>query len=145
MVHLVHLSPEFAVAGQLQPADFAEIAAQGFKSIVCNRPDGEDPAQISADVAEAAAVAAGLAFRHFPLRMPDVLDPVTADATKAMLDTLPGPILAYCRSGTRSAIAWAAAAVQVAPAEAVIEALQRADFVIPGLADELRTRAGNRS
>jgi len=141
MVRVVHLSPEFAVAGQLAVADFAALAAQGFKSVVCNRPDGEDPTQISAEQAHAAATAAGLAFRHFPLRMPDVLDPATADATKALLDTLPGPILAFCRSGTRSAIAWAAAATQVAPVDAVINALQQADFVIPGLADELRARA----
>jgi len=145
MVRVVHLSPQFAVAGQLSAVDFADLAAQGFKSVVCNRPDGEDPTQISAAEAQASATAAGLAFKHFPLRMPEVLDPATADATKAMLDTLPGPILAFCRSGTRSAIAWAAAAVQVAPADDVIDALQQADFVIPGLADELRARAAERS
>ncbi len=144
MVRVVHLTPDFAVAGQLSEADFAELAALGFKSILANRPDGEEMRQLSAQRSQELAAAAGLEFQFLPLRMMDVLEPVTADATRAALNTMPGPILAFCKSGTRSAIAWAAAAAQVAPVESVIETLEQADFAIAGLADELRARAAVR-
>jgi sulfide:quinone oxidoreductase len=141
MMRVVHLTPDFAVASQLAASDFASLAAQGFKSILANRPDGEDPSQLSETQSRTAAEAAGLVFRFLPLHMADVLEPATAAATRDALNSMPGPILAFCRSGTRSAIAWAAAATQVAPVESVIDALERADFAIPGIADELRARA----
>lgn len=141
MVRVIQLTPDFAVAGQLSEADFVEIAAQGFKSILANRPDGEEPTQLSANRSRELALAAGLAFQFLPLRMADVLEPATADATRAALNAMPGPMLAFCRSGTRSAIAWASAAAQVAPVEEVIATLERADFAIAGIADELRARA----
>jgi sulfide:quinone oxidoreductase len=140
MVRVVHLTPEFAVAGELSEADFAGLAAAGFKSILGNRPDGEAPHQLSSARVKELAEAAGLQFQFLPLRMTDVLEPVTADATRAALNAMPAPILAYCKSGTRSAIAWAAAAATVAPVEDVIATLERADFAIPGVADELRAR-----
>lgn len=144
MVRVIQLTPGFAVAGQLAEADFAELAALGFRSILANRPDGEDPAQVSASRSRELAEMAGMAFQFLPLHMVDVLEPGTADATRAALNAMPGPILAFCRSGTRSAIAWAAAASQVAPVETVIATLESADFVIPGIADELRARAAKR-
>jgi sulfide:quinone oxidoreductase len=140
MVRVVQLTPEFAVAGELAEADFAELAAAGFKSILANRPDGEAMSQLSAARTKELAEAAGLQFQFLPLRMMDVLEPVTAEATRAALNSMPGPILAFCRSGTRSAIAWAGAAATVAPVEDVIATLERADFAIAGLADELRAR-----
>jgi uncharacterized protein (TIGR01244 family) len=141
MARVIYLTPDFAVAGQLTAADIADLVAQGFKSVLGNRPDGEDPSQLSESQSRAAAEAAGLVFQFLPLHMSDVLEPATADATRRALNSMPGPILAFCRSGTRSAIAWAAAATQVAPVESVIQALERADFAIPGIADELRARA----
>ena len=141
MVRIQQLTPAFAVAGQLEAADFAALAAQGFKSIIANRPDGEGWGQPSASDCEQLATAAGLKFVHLPLRMPDVLEPETATATREAIAALPAPILAFCKSGTRSAIAWAAAAVATEPVETVIAALQQADVQIPGLASELRVRA----
>jgi sulfide:quinone oxidoreductase len=140
MVRVVHLTPEFAVAGELAEADFAELAAAGFKSIVCNRPDGEAFLQLSAARTKELAEAAGLQFQFLPLRMMDVLEPATANATRAALNTMPGPILAYCKSGTRSAIAWAAAAATTATVEDVIATLERAGFANAGVAGELRAR-----
>ena len=140
MTRIIHLDPNFAVAGQLTVADFKELAAQGFKSIISNRPDGEQWGQLSADKVRELAAAAGLTFRHIPLQMPDVLSPETAATTQDALDNLPGPVLAFCKSGTRSAIAWANAARRDQAADTVISALQRAGFNIPGLADELRNR-----
>ncbi len=143
MVRVVHLTPEFAVAGELAQADFAALAAAGFKSIVCNRPDAEAIFQLTAARTKELAEAAGLQFEFLPLRMTDVLEPATADATRAALNTMPGPILAYCKSGTRSAIAWAAAAATTTPVEDVVATLERAGFAIPGVADELRARSAS--
>ena len=141
MVAIQRLSPAFAVAGQLAEADFAALAAQGFKSIIANRPDGEQWGQLTAASCEKLATAAGLQFRHLPLRMAETLEPQAAEATRAALAEMPSPVLAFCKSGTRSAIAWAAAAISHEPVETVIGHLEGAGFQIPGLASELRVRA----
>ena len=143
MTRIVRLSPSFAVAGQLTAADFDEIAAQGFKSVIANRPDGEHPDQLSAAETEQLAMERGMAFRYLPLVMAIVLDPATSAATQAAIDEMPGPVLAFCRSGTRSAMAWAATAAQTQPVDSVIASLKAADFEIAGLAEELKARAGS--
>lgn len=141
MVRIISLSPTFAVAPQLTADDFAAVAAQGFKSVLCNRPDGEHPDQLSTAECATLAADAGLAFKALPLVMAMVLEPDTSAKTRAAVDALPAPVLAFCRSGTRSAMAWAATACQTEPVETVIASLKAADFEIPGLADELRARA----
>ncbi len=144
MVRIACLSPSFAVAGELTAADFVEIQAQGFKAILANRPDGESATQLSAARTEQLAAEHGMAFRYLPLVMADVLEPRTSIETQAAIDAMPGPVLAFCRSGTRSAMAWAATASLTDPVAGVIAALKQADFEIPGLADELAARAAAR-
>ena len=141
MARIVRLSPGYAVAGELSAADFAEIKAQGFKSIIANRPDGESMTQLSAAQTEALALENGMAFKYLPLVMADVLEARTSTATKAAIETLPGPILAFCRSGTRSAMAWAGTMSKTQPVETVMAALTNANFEIPGLASELQSRS----
>ncbi len=94
-----------SVSGQIDPAALPDIAAAGFRSIVSNRPDGEAPDQPGFAEIEAAAKAAGLEARYLPIRSGRATD---ADAASfgAALDALPGPVLAYCRTGTRSATLW---------------------------------------
>lgn len=104
------VTPDFAVAGQLAPADMAAIAAAGFRAIVKNRPENESPDQPSEAAIKAAAEAAGLAFHALPLRGPPSKE--EAAATAAILAAETGPVLAYCRSGTRSIMAWAAGQAQ---------------------------------
>lgn len=140
MVRIIRLSPSFAVAPQLNSADFAEVAAAGFKSVICNRPDGEGWGQPSAAACEQSAAAAGLAFRYLPLVMADVMEAQTSAATQAAIDAMPGPVLAFCRSGTRSAMAWAATTSKTTPIDSVLAALKQADFEIPGLDEALRNR-----
>ena len=100
------LSPDFAVAGQISAQDVAAIAQAGFRSIVCNRPDGEGgPAQPAFQAIEQAAVQAGLQARYLPV----VAGQITAAdgaALAHMLRELPPPVLAYCRSGARSTTLW---------------------------------------
>ena len=93
------VNEDFAVTGQIAPVQVSEIAGAGFKSIVCNRPDTEDGA-VPHDAVEEAARAAGLEFRFLPV----VSGAITEENVREMagiLEELPRPVLAYCRSGTR--------------------------------------------
>lgn len=95
------LSPTFAVAPQLFPEDMAEVAAAGYKSLIINRPDyeGGSDQPTAADVTRAAE-AVGLQVQYQPVVSGAMtMDDVTRFAE--LLRTLPGPVLAYCRSGTR--------------------------------------------
>ncbi|UVC13875.1 TIGR01244 family sulfur transferase [Mesorhizobium onobrychidis] len=90
----------YSVSGQIQPDEVAAIKAAGFKSVICNRPDDEQPGQPSADSVKAAVEAAGLAFRFIPVISGQITAENVGDQAEA-LDELEGPIFAYCRSGAR--------------------------------------------
>jgi uncharacterized protein (TIGR01244 family) len=96
------IAAEFVVSGQIQTSDLPEIAKAGFKSVICNRPDHEQPGQPASAEIEAAAKAAGLAFRDIPVSGAFGPTPDNLQATIEALNTLPRPIFAYCRSGARS-------------------------------------------
>lgn len=101
------LTSTIAVAGQISLTQVVEIAAAGFRVLVNNRPDGEDPGQPSSAQIEAAAVAAGLEYYHLPVTAMNFpgLDPVKM---AQLFDDESKPVLAFCRSGTRSANLWVA-------------------------------------
>ena len=102
------LTPDFAVAGQLQPEDMATAAAQGYALVINNRPEGEEPGQPGADAMAEAARSAGLEYHYIPLRGGGLtMDHISQ--TEAVLAQGKGPILAYCRSGMRSTTLWALA------------------------------------
>ena len=90
----------YAVSGQITLDEVADIKAAGFKSVICNRPDEEQPGQPSAASVGAAAKAAGLAFVHIPVISGQITADNVADQAAA-LDELQGPVFAYCRSGAR--------------------------------------------
>ena len=95
----------FAVAPQLAPQDMAEVAARGFALVINNRPDGEAPGQPDDQEMAAAARAAGLDHLHIPV----IGAPGSAEveAVRAAVAGADGPVLAFCRSGTRSIVTWA--------------------------------------
>ena len=96
------ISEDYSVSGQIQPEDVAAIKEAGFKSVICNRPDNEQPGQPSADTLKAAVEAAGLAFRYIPVISGQITAENVEDQAEA-LDELQGPVFAYCRSGARCA------------------------------------------
>ncbi|MDQ6638237.1 MAG: TIGR01244 family sulfur transferase [Pseudomonadota bacterium] len=103
------LSNEVSVAAQLGPEAMAEAAAAGFRSVINNRPDFEGgPAQPTSASVEAAARAAGLAYAWLPVA-PNFQSAEEIARFAQLLATLPKPILAFCRSGTRSGKLFAAA------------------------------------
>jgi len=95
------LTPEISVSGQVLPSEIAEAATLGFKSIVCNRPDGEEPGQPTHTEVEAAAKAAGLDLRYIPV-VPGLAGMNEVQAMAKALREMNGPVLAFCRSGARS-------------------------------------------
>jgi len=94
------ITEDYAVAGQIQPEDVGAIKAAGFRSVICNRPDNEQPGQPSHDAIKSAVEAAGLAFRYIPVVSGQITPEDVADQASA-LDELEGPVLAFCRSGAR--------------------------------------------
>jgi uncharacterized protein (TIGR01244 family) len=96
------LTPDIAVAAQLAPESMAEAATAGFRSVINNRPDFEGgPTQPTSASIEAAARAAGLDYAWLPVA-PNFQTEHEIARFAQMLATMPGPILAFCRSGTRS-------------------------------------------
>lgn len=107
MAEIRRLTERFAAAPQITPDDVAEIKAAGFGFIVNNRPDGEAADQPAGDEIEAAALAAGLGYCAIPIDQSGFT--VEQVAALSALMVSPRPILAYCRSGTRSTNLWALA------------------------------------
>ena len=102
------LDDKTLVAGQLTPDQVADLKAQGVTMLVNNRPDNEDAGQPLSTDMEAAARAAGLEYRHIPIRFG--IGPSDVEAMrKAMHAAGDGKLLAYCRAGNRSTLAWAVA------------------------------------
>lgn len=128
-----------AVTPQIAAADIPAIAEAGFRAIICNRPDGEERGQPAFDEVRAAAAEAGIEIRFQPVMSGAVTD-ADADAFAANLGDLPGPVLAYCRSGTRCAALWALARSRDLPVEQVLEATRRAGYEMAGLAPRLMRR-----
>ena len=93
---------------QIDAADLAEAKARGIRTIVNNRPDGEADEQTPGDAIAAAATAAGIAYHAIPITHAGFSAPQVA-AMAAILADAERPILAYCRSGTRSTLLWALA------------------------------------
>lgn len=111
------LSRAVAVSPQIQPADVPALAAAGYKAIICNRPDGEGADQPSFREIELAAQAAGIPAHYQPV-LPGQLSDEQATEFGRLLDALPQPVLAYCRSGMRSASLWGLSrGAGMAPAE----------------------------
>jgi uncharacterized protein (TIGR01244 family) len=104
MAEFKWVTSDFAVAGQITLDDIARAADAGFRTLVKNRLEGEEPSQPTESEIRAAAVRAGLDYRTVPFAGQP--PPGIVAATAALLEGAPQPILAYCRSGRRSIMAW---------------------------------------
>jgi uncharacterized protein (TIGR01244 family) len=133
MTTLRTIDASIAVAPQIAPEAIAELAAAGFTDIVNNRPDGEDFGQPDGDEIAAAAAAAGMTYTAIPVTQAGFSHP-QIDAMAAVLDKAKGPVLAYCRSGTRSCNLWALAAVKAGThPDAVMAKAAAAGYDLTGL------------
>lgn len=94
------LDGDFAVAGQITPEEVTKVAEAGFKTIVCARPDHEEPGQPNFAMIASAAKKAGLRAVHIPVS--SGIGEGQLIRMKAALEELPRPMFGYCRSGARA-------------------------------------------
>ena len=127
------ISPDLTVSPQIAAADVAAIKAEGYRSIICNRPDGEGADQPGFEEIEAAARTAGLETRYIPIQAGLVRDEDAEDFGAALRE-MPGPVLAYCRTGTRSATLWSLAQAGVRPIPEILAATKAAGYDMNGVA-----------
>jgi uncharacterized protein (TIGR01244 family) len=104
MADIRPVTDDFSVAPQIAPADLADLAGQGYRLVINNRPDHEVPGQPTSAEMEAAARAAGLDYRHIPVFGGP--GPAEVAAMREAIEQAAGPALAFCRSGTRSIVTW---------------------------------------
>ena len=126
------LTDELTVSPQIGPDDMAAIKAAGFRSLVCHRPDGEGADQPLFREIEGAAKAAGLEVRYQPVvsgRMSDE----DAAAFAGIMAELPKPVLAFCRTGTRSASLWALSQARSRPLPEILERSRTAGYDMAGI------------
>ena len=101
----------FSVSAQIGTDDISLITALGFKSIICNRPDGEAEGQTLFETIDDVATRAGLRTKYLPIAG---TGPVATDVAKfkQLFAELPKPVLAYCKTGNRSLATWSAGQVE---------------------------------
>ncbi len=122
----LHVSP------QILPEEVQTAAAQGYRAIISNRPDAEEPGQPMTEDIEAA----GLTFVHIPIRG-GAMTPDDVARFKAALAELPQPILGYCRSGTRTTFLWALSQAGERPAEEIVALAAAAGYDVSPLGPRL--------
>lgn len=128
---LKKIDERLSVNGQITPQDIVQAAAQGFRTIINNRPDGEEPGQPTSAELAATANAYGLAYRHIPIT-PGQFDDGAIAEFKAALEESPGPVLGFCRTGTRCATLWGLVTAPDKGVDETIDAAAQAGCDISG-------------
>ncbi|WP_372985332.1 TIGR01244 family sulfur transferase [Marinobacter sp.] len=132
-----------SVAPQISVEDVAEAARLGFKTLVANRPDHEEPGQPSMADIEAAAKEHGLEWVYMPVESGNITDE-DVDRFAPMIRDAAKPVLAFCRSGTRCTVLWALSAARSNPAQEIFTKARSAGYDISGLAPRMAQQAQNK-
>ncbi|NIA69214.1 TIGR01244 family phosphatase [Pelagibius litoralis] len=122
----------FGVSAQIVPSDLAEIAEAGYRTVICNRPDGEGNDQPLFHEIEEAALALGLQALYLPVESGKVSD-ADAETFAEKLDAAPKPVFAYCRSGTRSVTLWSLGQAGRKPLAEILTATKNAGYDMSGV------------
>ena len=126
------ITDQVSVAPQISAEDVREIKAQGFRAIICNRPDGEGADQPAFDEIERVARQEGLVCRYLPVVSGKVTDENAEDFGTALME-LPGPVLAYCRTGTRCATLWSLSKAGDTSTADILAATKQAGYDMAGV------------
>ncbi|NMX39279.1 TIGR01244 family phosphatase [Pseudomonas veronii] len=126
------LAPALSVSEQIFPSQLAELKAAGFRAIICNRPDGEGSDQPLFAEIKRAADAVGIEAHYLPAESGKVTDE-QGIAFGELLETLPKPVLAYCRSGMRSTTMWALSQAGQHDLPHIVESAKKAGFDMKGV------------
>lgn len=125
-----------SVAPMLDPSDMAALAQTGVTTVICNRPDVEVPPSHQAAAMQQAAEAAGLAFVFNPIAGAALTLQAVEEQAEA-IDGAEGSVVAYCASGTRSAILWALAMAGRMPVDDILSATAGAGYQLDGLRPQI--------
>jgi uncharacterized protein (TIGR01244 family) len=134
------ITDKYHVSPQITPEDFDEIEAAGVRTIICNRPDDENPADLQIAQMQAAAEARGVRFVALPFNQM-TLTPEILSSQRETIAQSDGPVLAYCASGTRSTMAWALGQAEIGAqsADDLLAAASKAGYDLSGLRPTLET------
>ncbi|MCJ8333953.1 MAG: TIGR01244 family sulfur transferase [Epibacterium sp.] len=135
------ITPRYSVSPQICAEDVAAIAAAGFKTVICNRPDTEVPPSHQADAIGTAVTAAGLTFKVLPLTH-QTMNAENVAIQREIYEGCEGPVLAYCASGTRSSVVWALSQASDLDVDSIMSATREAGYDLSGLRPRLETIAG---
>ncbi|WP_341246362.1 TIGR01244 family sulfur transferase [Nereida ignava] len=127
------ITEKTTVSAQISAADIDAINEAGIRAIICNRPDGEGADQPSFEEIASAAQMAGIETRYVPVQSGMVSD-TDVDAFSNALKDLPRPVLAYCRTGMRSATLWSLNEAKKRPISEILAATKSAGFDMNGVA-----------
>ena len=141
MTDFRRVADDFFVAPQLRLDDFAAARANGIKTVINNRPDGEAADQLAESEARTAAAEAGLEYRFVPV-VSGRMTMANIEDFRAAVDGSPGPWLAYCRSGTRSCHLWAFTAIRDTALAQVIRGAGDAGYDLGQLVVPLKQLSG---
>jgi uncharacterized protein (TIGR01244 family) len=128
-----HLTPDFAVSTQITADDMTALKEAGFTCLICNRPSMESMPQDQPDLIKAAAEQEGLIFSDNPL----ISGQLSMDHITVQASSMQGKTLAYCASGTRSAILWAMAMAGKMPTDDILVAMDKAGYPMPQLRGQI--------
>ncbi len=139
------IDDRISVSPQIDPADVATLAAEGFLAIVNNRPDAEEAGQPEGATVGRVAETLGLDYTAIPITPAGFSHP-QIDAMRAALDAARGPVLAFCRSGTRSAHLWALAEAKAGgDPETITAKAAAAGYDLAGIRPLLESLASGRA
>ncbi|WP_404362483.1 TIGR01244 family sulfur transferase [Marinobacter sp.] len=134
------LDDDIAVAPQISVEDVAEAARLGFRTIVANRPDREEPGQPAMADIEAAARKHGLEWVYLPVESGNIRDS-DIDRFAPVLEEAARPILAFCRSGTRCTVLWALSSARKHPIEPLLMKAANAGYNLAGAKPRMEQQA----
>lgn len=132
------ISPYLSVSDQITPTEISLLKAEGYKTIINNRPDGEEDGQPTSKDIQALAAEMGLDYVHLPV----IPGKITSDAIQAFAKAMAekqGPVLAYCRTGTRAITLWALSEAGHLSTEAIIQTASEANYDLSSLKDKLNS------
>ena len=134
------LTPDYAVSPQIEPDDLAAIADAGYTTVICNRPDMENPPAWQSDAMRAIAEGLGLTFVFLPFTHQTLNEEIVREQAKALKEAN-GPVLAYCASGTRCSVIWSFTQAGHLSADQILQATTRAGYQLDGLRPQLEALA----
>ncbi len=134
------VTPFLSVSPQLTLQDLAVLKSQGFRTIINNRPDGEEDRQTTSDELRSAAQGLGLDYHHLPI-VPGQLSDADVEQFADVMGRVSGPVMAFCRTGTRAITLWALSEAWHLDPKTILKTAQGAGYDLSGLSDRLSALA----